>query len=101
MKGTGLMDERPAKRDRSPRASAGEHALALSIEDAAAALSVSRDSFERHVMPGIRVLRVGRRLLVPRVEIERWIEINSAIPLIAELPGFRQKPNGDPGLGAR
>jgi excisionase family DNA binding protein len=59
--------------------------LALSIEDAAQVLSISRDSFERHVMGHIRVLRVGRRLLVPVRELERWIDRSSSIPLVAEL----------------
>lgn len=54
--------------------------LALSIDEAAAALSISRDSFERYVAPEIRLLAVGRRLVVPVVEIERWIEIRAEIP---------------------
>jgi excisionase family DNA binding protein len=59
--------------------------LALSIEDAARVLSVSRDSFERHVMKELRLVRVGRRLLVPVRELDRWLEHRSAIPLVAEL----------------
>lgn len=50
-------------------------------------MSVSRDSFERHVIAELRVLRLGRRLLVPVpvAELERWVERNSADPLIADL----------------
>ena len=59
--------------------------LALSIDDAARVLSLSRDSFERHVIGQIRVVRVGRRLLVPVRELERWIDRSSSIPLVAEL----------------
>ena len=59
--------------------------LALSIDDAARVLSLSRDSFERHVMAQIRVVRVGRRLLVPVRELERWIDRSSSTPLVAEL----------------
>jgi excisionase family DNA binding protein len=64
--------------------------LALSIDEAARVLSLSRDSFERHVMGEIRVLRVGRRLLVPVRELEKWIDRASSIPLVAELSSRRQ-----------
>lgn len=63
--------------------------LALSVEEAAASLSLSRDSFERYVMPELRLVRVGRRLLVPRRELERWVEQNAAIALVAELSPLR------------
>ena len=59
--------------------------LVLSIDEAADALAISRDSFERHVMPDLRLVRIGRRLLVPVHELERWIEREMAIPLVAEL----------------
>jgi excisionase family DNA binding protein len=59
--------------------------IALSVEEAAEALGVSRDSFERHVMAELRLVRIGRRLLVPTRELERWIEREMAIPLVAEL----------------
>jgi excisionase family DNA binding protein len=59
--------------------------LVLSIDQAADALAISRDSFERHVMADLRLVRIGRRLLVPVHELERWIEHEMAIPLVAEL----------------
>ena len=59
--------------------------LVLSIDQAADALAISRDSFERHVMADLRLVRIGRRLLVPLHELERWIEHEMAIPLVAEL----------------
>lgn len=62
--------------------------LALSIEEAAAALSISRDSFERYIMPQLRVVRVGRRLLIPVRELEQWLEHEAAEPLLAELARF-------------
>jgi excisionase family DNA binding protein len=67
-------------------------ALALSIEDAADLLSISRDSFERHVMSELRLVRVGRRLLVPVRELDQWLEQHSAIPLVAELSTRRSHP---------
>jgi excisionase family DNA binding protein len=48
--------------------------LALTREEAAAALGMSLDSFERHVQPGLRLLRLGRLRLVPVRELERWAE---------------------------
>lgn len=65
--------------------------LVLSIDEAANALSVSRDSFERHVMAELRLVRVGRRLLVPVQELEHWIEREMAIPLVAELSDLRAR----------
>lgn len=60
--------------------------LALSIEQSAEALAISRDSFERHVMPDLRLVRIGRRIVVPVSEIERWMQSHAAIPLVADLP---------------
>jgi excisionase family DNA binding protein len=46
--------------------------VALTREQAAAALGMSLDSFERYVQPHIRMIRVGRLRLVPVAELERW-----------------------------
>ena len=51
--------------------------LALTREDAATALDMSLDSFERHVQPSIRMCRLGRMRLVPVRELERWLEENA------------------------
>jgi hypothetical protein len=48
--------------------------LALTREEAAAALGMSVDSFERHVQPTIRLVRLGRMRLVPIREIELWLD---------------------------
>jgi hypothetical protein len=55
--------------------------LALSKEAAAAALDVSVDMFEAHVQPDIRVVRVGRRVVVPVAELHKWLESNAALAL--------------------
>ena len=52
--------------------------LTLSPAEAAAALGVSRDFFDAHVKPELRVVRRGRLVLVPVRELERWVEENSA-----------------------
>ena len=48
--------------------------LALTREEAAASLSMSLDSFERHVQPSVRMCRLGRMRLVPVSELARWLE---------------------------
>lgn len=64
--------------------------VALSLDEAAASLGISRDSLERHVLPELRVVHVGRRVVVPLRELERWTEKNASRPLEAELEGLRR-----------
>jgi hypothetical protein len=51
--------------------------LALTREEAATAIGMSLDSFERHVQPTLRLVRLGRMRLVPIGELERWLEEHS------------------------
>ncbi len=48
--------------------------IALTREQAAAALSMSLDSFERYVQPEVRMIRRGRLWRVPVAELERWAD---------------------------
>jgi len=48
--------------------------VALTREEAAAAIGMSLDSFERHVQPDVRLIRRGKLRLVPVRELERWCE---------------------------
>ena len=48
-------------------------ALALNVDQACAALCVSWDTFHREVEPELRIVRLGRRKLIPVVELERWL----------------------------
>lgn len=57
---------------------AGQPRLALTPAEAAVAIGVSRDFFDEHVLPELRVVRVGRKVLVPVVELERWLERSAA-----------------------
>jgi len=41
-------------------------------------LGVSRDYFDEHVIGDLRVVRRGRRILVPVAELERWLTRNAA-----------------------
>ena len=53
--------------------------LALSKPEAAEALGVSVDALEEHVMPSLRVVKVGRRLVIPVRELERWLDAHGAV----------------------
>jgi hypothetical protein len=57
---------------RQPRPSTP--ALALTVEQACAALGVSWDTWDEHVAPDVRIVRLGRRKLVPVRELERWLD---------------------------
>jgi len=48
--------------------------VALTRGEAAAALGMSLDTFERHVQPTIRMARLGRIRLVPVNELQRWLD---------------------------
>ena len=48
---------------------------------AAKALGISRDSFDRHVKPELRLVRRGRLVLVPTAELERWLDRSAALTL--------------------
>ena len=55
------------------------HRLALTKAEAAAALGISIDSFERHVQPELRCVRRGKLRLFDVRELERWLDRNSAM----------------------
>ena len=52
--------------------------LALSPDEAAACLGISRDFLDQHVMPELRIVRRGRRRLIPIRELERWLDREAA-----------------------
>jgi hypothetical protein len=47
--------------------------LALDVQEACAALGVSWDTWREHVEPDVRIVRLGRRKVVPVAELERWL----------------------------
>jgi 5S rRNA maturation endonuclease (ribonuclease M5) len=55
--------------------------VALTPVEAAASIGVSRDFFDEHVKPELRVVRRGRLVLVPVEELRRWVEREAARPL--------------------
>jgi excisionase family DNA binding protein len=70
-------------------AMAASSRLALSPDEAAAALGVSRDFFDKHVLPELRVVRRGRKVLVSIAELERWLAKNAARTIEAGAPNGR------------
>lgn len=57
----------------TPKGTGSNSRLALSKAEAAEALGVSVDFLEVHVLAELRVVRVGRRRLIPVAELERWL----------------------------
>lgn len=48
--------------------------LALTPEEAAIALGVSRDLFDERIKPELRFVQRGRRKIIPVSELQRWLE---------------------------
>jgi hypothetical protein len=71
-----------AKSEQTPRASLSvADRLALNPVEAAAVLGCSRDFFDEHVLPELRVVRRGAKVFVPVRELERWLEREAALTL--------------------
>lgn len=70
--------------------------LALSPDEAAAALGVSRDFLDEHVMPELRIVRRGRRRLIPVRELERWLDESAAATLATDRPRADSHTRTDP-----
>ncbi len=70
---------RPALDDQGAHVGAAFGRLALSKSEAADALGVSVDFLEEHVMPELRIVRRGRRRLIPVRVLEKWLEENAAL----------------------
>jgi hypothetical protein len=59
--------------------------LALTRAEAATALGMSIDSFERYAQPELRLIRRGRMRLVPVSELERWVRENAETAVAEEV----------------
>jgi hypothetical protein len=55
--------------------------LAYSRGEAAEALGVSIDFFDRHIAHEVRVVRRGRRRLYPVRELQIWLEQSASLAL--------------------
>lgn len=47
-------------------------------EEAAASLGISPDAFDKHVRAELKLIRRGRLVLCPLVELERWALTNAS-----------------------
>lgn len=64
-----------ARADSSPQRAVPR--LALSKTEAADAFGVSVDFLEQHVLHELKIVRRGRRRLIPLSELQRWIDLNA------------------------
>lgn len=60
---------------------AGVPRLALSVQEACDALGVGWDFWREQVAPEVRIVRRGRRKLVPVAELERWLDAHAELAL--------------------
>src|SRR3954469_3423842 len=74
--------------------------LALSKAEAAEALGVSVDFLEEHVMGELRIVRRGRRRLIPLSELQRWLEESAAPHVGGHEAGPRVRSRPRPALRA-
>ena len=74
---TSLAEARSRQRARGGRGAPPR--LCVKPDEAAQMLSVSRDYFDEHVKPELRIVHRGTRtVLVPVAELVRWVERNAA-----------------------
>ena len=59
--------------------------IALTPPEAAAAIGVGPDFFDAEVAPELRLIRRGRKRLVPVTELERWTRESAAVPVGREV----------------
>jgi hypothetical protein len=59
--------------------------IALTPPEAAAAIGVGPDFFDENVAPHLRLIRRGRKRLVPVSELERWVAENAETAMVEQL----------------
>jgi len=59
--------------------------IALTPPEAAAAIGVGPDFFEEHVAPELRLIRRGRKRLVPVTELESWVAQSASRSMAEEI----------------
>ena len=59
--------------------------VTLTPSEAAAALGVGIDFFDEHVAADLRLVRIGRKRLVPLAELERWAHEHAEAPMAAQV----------------
>jgi hypothetical protein len=59
--------------------------IALTPPEAAAAIGVGPDFFDQQVAPELRIVRRGRKRLIPIQELEQWVSRNAEPAMIDQL----------------
>ncbi len=59
--------------------------FALTPAEAAASIGVGPDFFDENVAPELRLIRRGRKRLVPVIELERWVVETAARPVVQDI----------------
>lgn len=59
--------------------------IALTPPEAAAAIGVGPDFFDANVAPELRLIRRGRKRLIPVAELERWVAETAGRPVAEEI----------------
>ncbi|MFN8164503.1 MAG: hypothetical protein U0R26_11900 [Solirubrobacterales bacterium] len=59
--------------------------IALTPPEAAAALGCGETYFTEQVRPELRLIRRGRKVLVPVAELERWVQANAGRPIAEQI----------------
>jgi hypothetical protein len=72
---------------------AEQEPILVSKQLAAKLLAISVDTFEREVMPDIRVVRIRRRVLFAVADLGAWVEAHASVPLVSELPQHALETN--------
>lgn len=65
--------------------------IALTREEAAAALGVSLSHFERHIAPHLRMVRTGSTRLVPIRELEQWADRAATLAVGSTVPATTKR----------
>ena len=73
-----VPDDSERRRTKAPM-NRGLRRLSISPREAAVMLGVSRDFFDEHVKPELRIIRRGSKtILIPIAELERWGDESAA-----------------------
>lgn len=59
--------------------------VALTPPEAAASLGCGETYFTDHVRPELRLIRRGRKVLIPVAELERWATENADRAMVEEI----------------
>lgn len=70
--------------------------LALQRKEAAAALGIAVDTFDRHVKPTLRAVYLGSVRLYPIAELEQWLRAHAHGTLDQEMKTGRRRANDPP-----